>query len=600
MQNSGRTQVGGLTRISAGTGRIGFGNSNNLFTGPVHLSGGAATIRSTGLLVLDGPAVRSLDATGSAGLDVADMSVTGNAALDAGSGALTVNNVDVGGNLTASGGSITKTGSMAVDGAATLSSAGSILVSSATLGSLDATAGDDLSISNGAVVGDAVLRVNDVLTMDALRVEGNMAASAGSIAQTGALFIAGTGDLRSGTRIVLDNTANEFAGPLSLQGQQVLIAAAGNLQLARVDATSLAAGATGMLSLGAASILGNTLLDGRGVNLGAATIGGDLQVKSGAGITQTAALRVGGSTDLMAVGAIALGNAGNDFRGGVSALGDGIVLADANDMELTALDNRNGDGAVTAVAGGTLTLPAAAVDVGSATLTLLSQGGSLSISQALAGGDMVLGGRDGLALSANVSSAGMLALNSGAGITQSSGVLAAAALTGSALGDVKLRGENRLSSLGDFKADGFDLTNANSLLVDGNVTVNKGLLLHVGSGDLQLSGQLNADAVRLQTTGDIVQSSTGSIVAKTLSGRSGGATRLGTAAGFAANRVGLLGDFVANGGFSMTNEGTLALGSVNGSQRSVDVGDAAFFLKIEGGDLLQVGKAAVRAGEAHW
>ena len=592
--------TGAMTLAAVTAGSLAASAGNGLSVAGATVSNRAELDAGTGVLAVNDLAAGSLSAGGNGIAQSGSLVIAGDAALDAGSGTLTVNNVDVGGNVTASGASITQTGSMAVDGAATLTSAGSILVADATLGSLDATAGDDLSVSNSTVVGTAVLRAADVLTVDALRVHGNMAASAGSIAQTGALFIAGSGDLRSGTRIVLDNTDNVFGGPLAVQGQQVLIAAAGSLQLARVDAASLVAGATGILSLGAASILGNAHLDGLGVNLGAASIGGDMQVKSGAGITQTAAVRVGGSTDLMAVDAIALGNAANDFRGGLSALGDGIVLADANDMELTALDNRNGDGAVTAVAGGTLTLPAAAIDVGSATLTLLSQGGGLSISQALAGGDMFLGGRDGLSLSANVSSVGTLTLNSAAGITQSSGFLKAAALTGSALGDVKLRGENRLSSLGDFKAGSFDLSNATSLLVDGNVTANKDLLLHVGSGDLQLSGQLNADAVRLQTAGNIVQSGTGSIVAKTLSGRSGGATKLGTAAEFSANRVGLLGDFVANGGFSMTNAGTLALGSVNASQRSVDVGDAAFFLKVEGGDLLQVGKAAVRAGEAHW
>ena len=90
---------------------------------------------------------------------------------------------------------------------------------------------------------------------------------------------------------------------------------------------------------------------------------GPLDLVNNGTLTQTDAGRVtvGGETSIRVVGGdLELGNAGNDFRGGINAEADNVLLADANDMEL---DHIVAAGSATLVAGGNIVQNGATVKV---------------------------------------------------------------------------------------------------------------------------------------------------------------------------------------------------------------------------------------------
>lgn len=536
--------------------------------GQVQLAGAGGIALGAGV-VADSLTLRSQGGVISQG--TGSVQVAGTTDVDSGAGAI---NLASGGNHFG--------GTVNLRGGATQIAGDALQLGSVAVTGLRASASGGLELGSGAsVAGDATLAAGSgALSLGAMTVGGKLQASGATITQAGALDIAGSSSFSSTGDIVLDVAGNRFGGDVALQGRQATIVAGGNLSFGQVAVDALQASSSGNL-------------------------------------TQTAAMRVSGDSELAAGGALVLDNAGNDFQGLVSARGTGIALADANDLRVGTINSggggtgatpaalsaqplASGAGDVTLIAGGTLTLPAQAIDIGDATLTLRSNGGSLSVQSALSAGNIALGGRDGITLGADVTAANMLDLRSNGAISQASGRLTAAMLTGQAGGAATLQGDNRIAALGDFSAGSLSLANGASLAVQGNVHGGSAMLLDVRSGDLAINGTLAADAVRLQSAGAIEEGSQGSIVTAALSGRSGGATRLGTADAFVANQVATLGDFAAPGGFSLTNATTLTLASLNGSSFSVDAGEAAFFLKVDGGDLLQAGTTPVHAGDGHW
>jgi filamentous hemagglutinin family protein len=600
-----------LANVRAGGNLTGTGTSIRQ-TGAL-AAVGTATLTSAGNIALSNVGGGNLVANAGTGLEVVGADLARDASLDAGSGALALSNIRTGGSLTGTGASITQSGTLTAAGTATLTSAGNIALSNVAAGRLSAS-GEGLSVTGGAIGGDAALAAgNGSLSVGNLAVGGNLQASAAHIGQNGTLNVAGNTDLRSNGDIVLDNAGNHFGGAVALSGQQVAIVAGDGLELGQVDVASLRAHSGGALRVRNAVIAGNAMLEGQGVLTGTTRVGGDLSVVSGAGIDQDGSSQVQGSSSFVAAGPITLDNDGNDFRGSVSASGDGITLVDANDLQVAALSNGAGSGSpqaaasngggsgnITVVAGGNLSLPASAIDAGNGVLTLRANGGPLAVRGALAGREVVLGTSGEMTLGADISARDVLDLQAGGGISQTGGRLSTAVLRGQAGGNVNLSGDNRIAALGDFSASALQLVNGSSLALTGNVQAGGKALLDVRGGDLRLDGRLAADAVHLQSSGAITQGQGSSIVAAQLSGRSGGATQLGSANGFAANRVGLLGNFYAGNGFSLTNASTLTLGAVDGSAYSVDAGSGAFYLKVDGGDVLQRGTTPVLASKSNW
>ena len=355
---------------------------------------------------------------------------------------------------------------------------------------------------------------------------------------------------------------------------------------------------TNALTLGTLGTGALTAVSHGALNLGSGTVTGNLIATSNNGaIGQAGALHVTGSSTINAgSAAIALTNANNDFGSAVTATGTGVQITDANNLAIAGLAS-GANGTVSLIAGGVLTLPAGAIDTGTANLTLVSNGGSLTTPGALSGANVSLTGHGGVTLNSNVTAAGTLSLVSGAAISQGAGIITAGTLTGSSVGNTTLSRANKIGTLGSFSAANFSLTNAQALTVNGPLTTtgNAGDIdLETTGGALVVNANLASDTVALTSAGNLalsknLQGSTvalvsggsisqggGVITAATLTGSAVGSTTLNQ-----ANKVAALGAFSSTG-FSFTNGQTLTVnGPLNGGA-SVALTTTAGNLAISG------------------
>ncbi|MGY1520569.1 two-partner secretion domain-containing protein [Luteimonas sp. A482] len=645
---SGALHIGGASTIDAGAGAIILANAGNDFAGEVSLSGAAASIRDRNALTLATLDVDSLTATNQGALGLGSGGIAG--ALTAGSG---------GGAITQSG-ALTVGAPATLDaerGSITLINAGNDFVGEVSLGGGAVLINDANALTLGALdIGSLAATSHGALDLGAGTIAGNLAASSdgGAITQSGALHVDGTSALNAGNgAIVLANAGNDFVGEVSLVGGAVSIHDRNTLSLGAVDAASLQASANAIVLRQNIATVGDQVYDGAlalandvaleaggnvafgstvggahalsvdadrhvgfadtvavgalAVDAGSFTaastldVGGDLSlaVRSG-GIAQSGAFQVGGSAHFDAgSGDIALDNASNDFGGPVGLAGGAITLRDRNDLTLSHL--RSGqDANVQVVAAGALTLPVQAIDTGTGNLHLAAQGGTLTTRAALGGGDITLQGATGVMLNNDVLASGSLHLESGGDLVQSSGRVGAALLTGSAAGEARLAGANRIEQLGAFSASRIHLANAGPLAVTGPVDARTGaLLVTLSEGDLAIDGRMSAADIRLEVAGGIAQGADGQLLARTLSGRAGGAVNLGDATRFVDNQVERIGDFTARSGFSMTNGRSLTLASLNGSNFTIDAGTADFHIEVDG-DLHQDGTDWLYNGRGTW
>ncbi|MET3497437.1 autotransporter outer membrane beta-barrel domain-containing protein [Variovorax boronicumulans] len=467
IQQTGALNVTGTSTLNAGAADITLAQATNKFGGAVSANGRNVAITSGGALALGTSAI------------------TGTLAATA-------------------AGAITQTGALSVAGASTLNAGSAdITLTQATnkfTGAV-ATNGRNVSLTNGTA-----------LVLGTGTIAGTLAATAtGAITQTGALTVAGAATVNAGANaITLLNANNDFGGILNLTG--------GATQVNDVNGLTLGSLGTGALTVTSHGALG--LGSGTAASLDATSNNGT--------ITQTGALVIAGTSKLTAgTGAVALDNGANDFVGAVTVSGSSIALTDVNNLNVASLTNGT-NGAVSLVAGGTLTLPAAAINTGNAALTLAANGGALSVNNALAGGAVSLTARDGITLGSDVTASGALALNGGKSITQTAGTITAATLTGSATGAVSLNSVvNQVGALGNFTANGFSLATSSALAINGNVAV--------GS-----SANFNSGGAITQGAGSVV-------TAGTLTGTSVAGTTL-----TGANQIDTLGAFTAKG-FSLTN-----------------------------------------------
>ncbi|MFC4728116.1 beta strand repeat-containing protein, partial [Coralloluteibacterium thermophilus] len=573
---SGALTVDGTTTVDANGHAIVLDDAGNDFAGTVNLAGGATAIRDANGLRLGALDVAALDVAAGGALDLGQGGIAGNLTVDA-SGAVSQRAaLTVGGTTTidANGHAIALADAgndfrgvvSLIGGDTIIRDVNALALGTLDVGALNATSHGDLGLGRGSVLGDLVATTNG-----------------GAVTQSGALGVggsvridsqAGGGSSRMAGTITLADGGNDFRGGVHLRGGDTTIRDANQLTLGTLDVGALTATSQGELDLGQGSIRGD--LDAR-------SNGGD--------IGQSGALRIGGETVLAAGnGDIVLDDIGNDFVGGVRAGGHGVRLADANDLHVLGLDSGGGDVSLHAL--GRLTVPA--LDVGGGALTLINGTGSLTTHGALRGAEISLSAQDDIVLAHDIA-AGRLALEAGGDIAQQGGALAADALTGRAGGVVSLEGANAVAAVGGFTAGAFTLRTSGPLAVTGDLVADGPLSLHVGQGGLALAATAQGRDVRLEVDGDIEAGGAGRIGAGTLSGHAGGATRLGGADGFVDNRIGILGDFRSHGGFSLSNGQDLTLSSLNGSAHSVDAGEAAFHLSLQG-SLRQAGTAPILNG----
>jgi autotransporter-associated beta strand protein len=463
--------VNGSSTFDAGAGAITLTNADNDFTGVVTATGNGIAITDATSLT-----TATLTSTGS-----------GNVTLSAG-GSLSAGSIQTGGgNVTlAAAGNVDTSGISANGGDITLTSNGGALTAN---GALD-----------GGIVG---LTSSDGLTLNAdVTASGTLALRSvnAGIAQTaGSLIVNGNTSATAAGAITLTNFGNDFLGAVDLSaGGLAQITDVNALTLGSVNTKGLVATSFGALDLG------NGFIDG---NLGATSNGGT--------ISQNGALAVTGSSTIDAgIGDITLTNAGNDFTGALSLAGNNVRVVDANDLVVSTLSN-GGDGDVSLISGGTLTLYGVNTTTGD--LTLASNGGALTTAGNLTGGDVSLTGRDGLTLNNSIAAFGTLHLGSTDNAIQQTGGLLLVSGTSdidAGTGDITLTGANdfgntvnitggqvqindvNLLSLGQVSATDFTATASNIVLNQGITT----------SGDQTYNGAMSLSPI---SPGPIILGSTG-------------------------------------------------------------------------------------------
>jgi hypothetical protein len=422
--------VTGATTITAGSGAVTLTNAGNDFAN-IGVSGGAVSITDANALALNGINAASLTINTSAGNGAVTQAagvllVPGATAVNAGTGPVTLNAAGNDfGSFGTTGGAITvrDANTLALDAinatSLTLNTGGAITQNAAAIvtGATAANAGANaITLNNagnnfGSVGGTGgAVSITDInaLALDAINASSltvNTSAGNGAVTQNAAAIVTWATTVNAGSGgVTLANAGNNF-GSVGATGGAVSITDINALALDAINATSLT------------------------VNTSAG---------NGA-ITQNAAAIVSGVSNINAgTGAVTLANAGNDFAN-LGVTGGAISVLDSNALALTSLTSAPNQ-AVSVSAGGALTLPATAIDTGSATLSL-SSGGALTSVGTLRGTNVALTSGATLTLANNLTSLGTLSLTSvNSAITQTAGAIVAAGATtvNAGSGDVTL------------------------------------------------------------------------------------------------------------------------------------------------------------------
>ena len=570
LNNAGDLRLGALT---VGGLSLNVGGTLNLGAGNV---GAGLSAKSVGAITQSGA-----------------LAITGATSLDAGNAPITL---DRAGNTF--GGTVDLHGGQTV-----INNAGALTLGSLQVGGLTVASTGRLQLGSGVVGGDLTAHSGGAITqaLGGLSVYGATALNAG------------------GASIQLNETANGFAGSVSLQGGDVSLFNSGALQLGSFTTRDLRLNADG------------------DINLGMGTASGDLTATTrGTGIGQTGALTVTGAATFIADGSqvtLALNNPGNQWLGSFNVLGiNGGGFANASvsssgsltfsgDVQTLVL---NSGGTLTLGGGQSTTLTAGAKNgiVGTGPLvvsgltTLIANGPAMPVDLATTGagndfnavllkaqnggsfgrvqlrdGDAVR--RDGLQVTGDaggleVTSAGALDLGggsygnlladtsaTGAAITQS-GALAVGALTTLKAGAGVLtlaRADNSLPSITVGSADIATLVSA------GNYTINASQVATRldlgGAGAINLAGPLSG-------TGELVMNGTGSLTIGSSQGYSGG-TRIES------------GRVVLQGPAASAGSGDVQLGA-NGELDLRDGAALSAALVGQGGNVLNTSGTGTLAG----
>jgi filamentous hemagglutinin family protein len=399
--NGGVTLVGAASTISSRDGNITINA-----TGGTGASGGNAGLYvGGGAIRTDGAGTITVTATGGQGNASRGIAVTGNAGAygrieTMGSGSVNLtgtgggtagNNVGVYvydglasgsdyGLIRASGTgnlSITGTGGAAAGasniGIAVQNTNSAILTNSGTL-TLNGTATSSGSDPHGVylALGGAVSSASGAVSIAGNSTNGSgIALGAATVATGGAgtLIIGGTSTNQSGFVVTGPATFTTASGAMTLTSNNGLDLT--NAVLVSGGGLTLTGGAGAIAANNAVNLItgtitftnsaGNVSLSngtGYAVGLGASTAAGGLTVVSGAGITQSGALTVGGNASFTAGAAaidLATNGTGNSFGGTVSLTSSGgnVSIAAAGDLTLASVAM---DGNLTATASGIITL----------------------------------------------------------------------------------------------------------------------------------------------------------------------------------------------------------------------------------------------------
>lgn len=381
ISQTGKLSVSGTSTLSASGNDISLTQASNVFTKDVALTAKNAAITTGSALALSGS------------------NVSNNLILNLGKG------LSQSGNLTV-GNTTDINLETALNQDVLLTQGGNDLSGKVSVNNVSGGTARDVSITN-IHAGSANLGLptdlrdlsldyaNGAVDLSSANLTGSLVVKAGGdiTSTAGVLKVAGTTSLTaSGKAITLSNTANDFVGAVALNAKDVTLAdkntltldastITGNLNLTSVGdvsqnaaisvagTTTIAAGG-GSVKLGlagndfgdAVNISGSkdaTLLDINALKVGAIDITGNLGVTAGDDVTQTAAAKVGGTTDLAftANGNALLGGFDNDLTGKVSFAGS------VQDINLKNLHANASIGLPANVGNLTLNLPASGLDL---------------------------------------------------------------------------------------------------------------------------------------------------------------------------------------------------------------------------------------------
>jgi filamentous hemagglutinin family protein len=523
VSQTGALSVTGTSSIDAGTSAITLADAGNDFQGMVSLAGSTTQIVDANALALATLATGDLTVASTGALDLGQGTVAGNLVADSGgaaivqSGGLTVTGTS---DMTASGAAITLTqAGNDFNGAVTATGAGIQLTDINALtavlndsGTSTLSAGGDLAVS-GSVAGalNTTTTSGGTTSFGVTTIGGGLlVASAGAVSQTGALSVAGTASVTAaGAAITLTNAGNDFQSVLSLDGSGISVVDTNALTVSLLDggSSTVTAGDNLAVSGDVAANLSTTTSGTGTTSFGTTNVGGNLLVASAGAVSQTGGIAVAGTSDVSAgANAITLDNAGNDFLGAVTlaSTGSGVSVRDQNDLILSA-PTLGTNTSLTAIAAGTLTLPAASISTGTGNIDLQSNGGTLTTAGDLAttSGSISLTGSGGVSIGHNLTTTlagGTLTLSStNSAITQTAGTIsiADAASASAGTGAVTLTGaSNDFQGAVSLAGGATQIVDANTLtlgtLATGNLTASSSGALNLGQGTV--TGSLVADS----------------------------------------------------------------------------------------------------------
>ena len=416
-----------------------------------------------------------------------------------------------------------------------------------------------ISQTGGQILAGAVTGFGDSA---ALNSPTNLIATLGSFDTTSGFALV------NGQALVQAGTLSNFAGP------GISLTVAGALQLTGTVSTfantsALNLNATGPITQTGGSISAPTLTGSAASasllqatnaidNLGAFASTGDFALFDSRALNVTGAVSVGtGRTLSLTMPSIALQPGGS-----LTASGGTVALAPLPGQPL-ALSSFVPAGAATQVSADTLQVGSLAA-------------GPISISGAF-----------------SLPNVGTLSLISGGAITETGGgSIAVGRLTGRGA-SAALNGANQIGVLGAFTTDaGFTMTNVASLAVAGPVTDGASIGLTV-TGDLAITGVLNAPLVTLAASGVITESGGGAVVANLLTGSAASASF-----DSAANQVANLGPFTTTTSFLLRDGQSLAVvGTIDSPAVTMIVaGDLAINAALVGGTVSLNATGAITQG----
>jgi hypothetical protein len=322
--------------------------------------------------------------------------------------ALDLGTVTISGDLElTAGGALSDSGVLSVGGQTRLSAAAQ---------SVNLDNANDFVGALAISAASAVVRDANALDLGTITLSGDLSATAGgAMSDSGVLSVGGQTRLSAAGQSVTLDSANDFAGALSISAASATVTHGKALGLGAItlsaDLTLTTAGAlsgNGVLSVGgqtrisangqtvtlnsandfggalAISAASATVKDINALDLGTITLSGDLDLTAGGAVSDSGVLSVGGQTRISAAGQSVSLDSSNNFGGAVSIRAASASITDVNALDLSTVTVA---GDLTVAAAGAVT-DSGVISVGGQT-SITAAGQSIILDQAHAFGGAV-------------------------------------------------------------------------------------------------------------------------------------------------------------------------------------------------------------------